>query len=204
VRALIVEQGFTRGALAAVRALAAAGWTVGVGSPMRFGLAGTSRFCAWQHRIPAVHIDVAGFVAGVVRAVEQHGYDIVFGACESEVLVLSEHRSAIPACIPHSSHDLVCAALNKSVLHHLAAMVGMSIPVEVAADQLKDDATPYIVKAAVHAQPGRIGAPPRLDTTAVVGGEAAWLRAVRIRELGGEPHIQQFRTGRLMAYSAVT
>ena len=48
MRALIVEDGWQRGALAATRSLGRAGWDVGIGSP-RPGFAAASRFAAAWH-----------------------------------------------------------------------------------------------------------------------------------------------------------
>ena len=51
MRALIVEDGWQRGALAASRSLGRAGWDVGIGSP-RPGFAAASRFSAAWHEVP--------------------------------------------------------------------------------------------------------------------------------------------------------
>ncbi|MFI6989421.1 ATP-grasp domain-containing protein [Nonomuraea wenchangensis] len=97
VRALIVETGFSRGALAAVRSLAAAGWEVGVGAPTGAGLASSSRFRRRRHLVPAAHEDRDAFLAAVRRAVRDHRYDVVFGAGEAEVLALSLLRDEVGA-----------------------------------------------------------------------------------------------------------
>ena len=50
MKALIV--GESSGALATVRELGRAGWTVGVGSSSRFGWAASSRWVSHWHRVP--------------------------------------------------------------------------------------------------------------------------------------------------------
>ena len=203
VRALVVEQGFSRGALAAVRALAQAGWYVGVGSPDRRGLASSSRACARRHLVPAAHEDQAAFLGSVADAVRSGGYEIVFGAGEAEVLTLSEHRGAIPAVVPHAGHDTVLAALDKARLGEAAVAVGLRIPASLDPDSLRDENQPVVVKARLHAQPGQAGAPPRIDTNVVIGASAARRRVAQIAAMGGQAEVQEFLDGQLMAYAAV-
>jgi predicted ATP-grasp superfamily ATP-dependent carboligase len=204
MRALVVEQGFSRGALAAVRALAQAGWRVGVGSPDGRGLAAASRACARRHRVPAAHQDQPAFLAAVARAVAEGGYEVVFGAGEAEVLTLSEHRYAVPAVVPHAAHHRVLDALDKARLAEAAVAAGFRVPRSLAPDSLTDESRPVVVKARLHARPGQAGAPPRIDTTVVVGATATRRRVAEIADLGGEAEVQEFLDGRLTAYAAVT
>jgi hypothetical protein len=74
LRALIVEDGFQRGSLAAARALSKAGWQVGIGSPQE-GFASSSRFAAAWHRVPSPEDGGDGFLEAVRKAVEAGGYD---------------------------------------------------------------------------------------------------------------------------------
>jgi len=203
VRALVVEQGFSRGTLTAVRALSAAGWQVGVGTSRGRGLASSSRHCARRHVVPAAHENPTGFVAAVAEAVGQGGYEVVFGGGEAEVLALSEHRSAIPAVVPHAPHDAVLGALDKSRLAAAAATVGFAVPATFDLSSCVDEEQPLVVKARLHARPGHSGAPPRIDTTVVLGATAARRRVAEIAAVGGEAELQEFVHGRLMAYSAV-
>jgi hypothetical protein len=64
-----VEQGWSRGALAAVRALAARGWTVGVAAPDRRGLAGWSRRRTQTHLVRPVQPSADAFVESVAESV---------------------------------------------------------------------------------------------------------------------------------------
>ncbi len=204
VRALVVEQGFSRGALAAVRALAQAGWQVGVGAPDGRGLASSSRACARRHPVPAAHQDQPAFLAAVAQAVREGGYEVVFGAGEAEVLTLSEHREAVPAVVPHAGHQSVLEALDKARLAEAAVACGFRVPRSLAADTLSDETQPVVVKARMHARPGQAGAPPRIDTNVVFGATATRRRVGQIADLGGEAEVQEFLDGYLLAYSAVT
>ena len=202
-RALVVEQGWSRGALAAVRALAAAGWRVGVAAPQPRGLALASRSCHARHLVAPLQPSVATFVASVAAVAEQGGYDVVFGAGEAEVLALSAARAAVPGVFPHCGHDALRRALDKAELSRAATAVGLSVPEVIELDDVPDERTPVVVKARLHARPDLEGAPPRIDTTVVVGRTAARRRVDEVRALGAEPEVQAFHTGHLVAYSAV-
>jgi predicted ATP-grasp superfamily ATP-dependent carboligase len=204
VRALVVEQGFSRGALAAVRALAQAGWQVGVGAPDGRGLASSSRACARRHPVPAAHQDQPAFLAAVARAVREGGYEVVFGAGEAEVLTLSEHRDAVAAVVPHAGHQVVLDALDKARLAEAAVAAGFRVPESLTPAALSDETLPVVVKARMHARPGQAGAPPRIDTNVVLGATATRRRVSQIAGLGGQAEVQEFLEGHLMAYAAVT
>src|SRR6266705_1758145 len=103
-RALIVEDGFQRGALAACRALGRAGWEIGIGAPER-GFASSSRYAIAWYEIPPPEADEAGFVAAVCRAVAAGGYELVFGAGDGEVLALSAERDELGAIFPYGPHE---------------------------------------------------------------------------------------------------
>ncbi|MGW2149709.1 ATP-grasp domain-containing protein [Nonomuraea bangladeshensis] len=234
MRALIVETGFSRGALAAVRSLAAAGWEVGVGAPAGAGLASSSRYRRRRHLVPAAHEDRDAFLAAVRRAVRDHGYDVVFGAGEAEVLALSLLRDQVGAIVPHAGHRQVVRAIDKQELSEAAESVGILTaraldpstlasstldpsapdpsalapsaldPSALAPSALAGERPPLVVKSRLHAHPERPGAPPRIDTLVVPGPEAARRRVDEVRRLGGEPRVEEFHEGRLMAYAAVT
>jgi predicted ATP-grasp superfamily ATP-dependent carboligase len=203
MRALIVEQGWSRGGLAAARGLSAAGWQVGIAGPEPGGLAGSSRACERRHRISSLQSSPAAFVDSVATVIRTGGYDVVFGAGEAEVLALSAGRDALPAVFPHASHQVVTRALDKTELSRAAAAVGMAVPEILAEEDIPDESTPVVVKARSHARPDVEGAPARIDTLRVHGRTAAHRRANEIRALGGEPEIQSFHPGRLVAYAAV-
>jgi predicted ATP-grasp superfamily ATP-dependent carboligase len=203
VRALIVEQGWSRGALAAVRALAQAGWTVGVAAPDTRGLARWSRQRARAHLVRPLQPSVDAFIDSVTDAVRSGGYDVVFGAGEAELLALSGRRDALGAVFPHSAHEAVLRAVDKAELVRAAEAVGIAVPEEVEAEALPDESTPVVVKARLHARPDLPGAPPRIDSTVVVGRTAVVRRVAEIRALGGDPQVQAFATGALTAYAAV-
>jgi predicted ATP-grasp superfamily ATP-dependent carboligase len=202
-RALVVEQGWSRGALAAVRALSAAGWWVGVAAPQPRGLALASRSCHARHLVAPLQPSMGTFVASVAAVAEVGRYDVVFGAGEAEVLALSAARELLPVAFPHCGHESLRRALDKSELSRAATAVGLSVPEVVDLEDVPDERTPVVVKARLHAHPDVEGAPPRIDTTVLVGRTAARRRVDEVRALGGDPEVQAFHTGHLVAYSAV-
>ena len=204
LRALIVEQGASRGAVGAARGLAAAGWQVGVGAPGGRGLAAASRACSARHDVPAAHVDVDAFLAATRRAVAAGRYQVVFGAGEAEVMALSAHRAEVPAAVPYAGHDVVCRALDKAELERAAAKVGFALPRTLEPAAVSDPAAPVVIKARRHASPGRRGAPPRVDTNILFGASAAHARIRQIEAEGADPIVQEFLGGQLVAYAAVT
>jgi predicted ATP-grasp superfamily ATP-dependent carboligase len=204
VRALVVEQGTSRGALAAVRALSAAGWHVGVGTPAGRGLASASRYCGARHVVRPAHEDLAQFLSDTADAVRRGGYDVVFGAGEAELLALSAHREAVPAVVPHPERGAVRRALSKSELADAATRAGLAVPRVLDPTTLTGESELFAVKAEMHANPEQPGSAPRIDTNVVVGANAARRRVEEIRALGGRPLVQEFHEGRLLAYSVVT
>ena len=82
-RALVVHSGGVH-VLAAARSLHAAGWEVGVASA--HGALAHSRAVHRDFSVPPPERDPDGFVAAVAALVAEHGYDVVFGADDIEVL----------------------------------------------------------------------------------------------------------------------
>lgn len=203
VRALVVEQGWSRGALAAVRALAAGGWTVGVAAPGAGGLAWCSLAVRHRHLAAGASDGPGAFLGAVADVVRRGRYDVVFGAGEAELLALSAGREQLPAVFPHAAHDVVLRAVDKAHLSEAATAVGLGVPDVITAEDVPDERTPAVVKARLHARPDVAGAPPRIDTTVVVGRTAVLERARQIRAVGGDPQVQRFHTGTLVAWSAV-
>ncbi|WP_432570015.1 ATP-grasp domain-containing protein [Kineococcus sp. SYSU DK005] len=207
MRALIVEQGWSRGALAAARALHAAGWTVGVAAPdgPGRGLAVSSRACSAAHRVPALH-PAGAFVEAVAAIARAGSYDVVFGAGEAEVTALSAARDVLAAAgavVPHGPHEQLLRAMDKAELSRAAAAAGIAVPDVLDPADVPDERTSCVVKAHRHALPDVAGSPPRIDTTVVTGRSAVARRVAEIRALGGEAEVQVLHPGTLIAYAAV-
>ena len=206
MRALIVEDGVSRQALAACRALAAAGWQVGIGAQIRRGVAGCSRAASWNHCVPAPQHDPRGFAEAIVRAVSEVGYEVVFGARDVDVIALSALRDEIPAVVPYPPHERLVRVFDKVELYAAARRVDIAVPETVAASDgaLAIAAEPVVVKARLHATFDSGEAPARLDTELAETRSEAGARATEIRAAGGEPLLQEFLPeSRLVAFMLV-
>lgn len=205
MRALILEDGLSRQALSGSRALAAAGWEVGVGAELRRGLAACSRSTTHDHRVPAPETDLDGFVEAVNAAISTVGYELVFGARDVEVLALSARREEIDADVPYPAHDRLLRALDKLELGEAARSAGIAVPETVPAtdDAIARVDRPTIVKARLHAQLDGLPRPPRMETTVVASRAEAAQRAAVIRSGGGEPLLQELLCGRLEELAVV-
>lgn len=205
MRALIIEHGYSRGALAAVRALSSAGWSVGVGAPERGGLAALSRFARRWHRVPSPQESVDAFVSEVQRAVKKEGYEVVFGAGDAELIALSQARNDIGTNVPYPRHEAVVQAVAKRTLAENAESVGLSTPETYVAtvEGLERSRGPLIVKTNVHWHRPLHSSAPRIEAAISKDVAGALEHAGRIEDAGGEPLIQELISGRLMAFSTV-
>jgi predicted ATP-grasp superfamily ATP-dependent carboligase len=206
LRALIVDSNEGRGALAAVRGLARAGWTVGVACPSRSGLPALSRFARHWHRLPALAGGEDEFLEAIRDATVEHRYELVFGCSDAEVLALSAERQSLPACIPCPAHETMLAAIDKTGLAQAAGSVGIATPPAASTVAEADErwgSGPVIVKESRH---GTRGADERLSHVAPQRFEDRRAAEERVREIragGGVALVQPMLAGRLMAFSCV-
>lgn len=198
-RALIVEGGAAPHVVAAARALAAAGWEVGVA--VAHGAAVRSRAVTRRHRVPPPEADPAGFVAAVAGLAG--GYDVVFGADDIEVLLLSGARDEIPAVIPYPAHAAVVRAIDKLDLVQAAGAAGLAVPATVRAtpEALGDVGVPVVVKARLHWSDGGAGR-HQLAALCVHPADAR-RHAAAMAAAGAEPLLQAAVDGELMALTVV-
>jgi predicted ATP-grasp superfamily ATP-dependent carboligase len=198
LRALIVEDGFQRGSLAAARALGEAGWEVGIGSPQE-GFASSSRATTAWHRVPPPEEDQEGFVAAARKAVEAGGYDVVFGAGDGEVLALSAGRDELGAIFPYGPHEDVVRAFDKVELAAAAERAGLLVP----AAATPGDA-PVVVKPRRTTVHDPEGGPLRLRAEVAQTPDEARAQVEYLESVGAEPLVQEFVDGDLVAYVTVT
>ncbi len=193
-----MEPGRSRGALAAARALRAAGWEVGIGAA-RGKLSVHSRAVTWRHDVPSADANPDRFVQAVARACEGVAYGVVFAADDAELLALSEWRRRIPAQVPYSSHQAVMRTLDRRQLTDVAQRAGVPAPSTFAPEDPDLPDAPLVVKAALR----RHGGVRRTPTRVAPGRTQARAAAQRLRDLGEEPVLQERLEGPLMALSVV-
>ncbi len=202
-RALLVTGGAAPHVLAAARSLSRAGWEVGLA--VAEGDAYPTRAVVRAHRVPAPERSPDGFVAAVAALVGQHGYQVVLGADDIEVLLLSARRDEIPAVVPHPDHAAVLGALDKLALTGAAARAGLGVPRTEPATTARLDAVdgPVVVKSRLHWDPTMAGDGRHL-LAAVCADRAAARRAADVMTAaGGEALLQEVVEGELMALTVV-
>ena len=205
MKALIVETGRARGALAAARALDSAGWTVGIGTPSGGGLASVSKAVSQRHRVPQPQAGVGRFVAAVNEAIRAGGYELVFGGGDAELIALSSQRDEIDAEVPYATHDRVMRVVDKLALAEAAEAAGLLCPDTAKAEEVDAGAwtPPVVVKASVHAPLASSEGPGRLEAEIVHDRGGADRRIAEIRAAGLAPILQRLVPGRLMGYVVV-
>lgn len=205
MRALIIESGMARAALAAARALSSAGWSVGVGTPDGGGMTAASRTCAAAHVVPSAHADPEGFVRAINAATASHGYEVVFVTGDAEALLLSAERASIDAVVPFPDHETLVRSYDKWDLTQACLRVGLPVPTTLLAADSPIDALdfPVVVKPRLHWTPGRPGAPARHEA-AIAPNEREATRLVRaIESAGQQALLQEVVRGRPVNYHLV-
>lgn len=185
VRALILDPGAGRSALAGCRALGRAGWTVGIGAPSPT-IAARTRWARSFHPVPPPH--KPGFVEAIVRA---GSFDIVLPAGDAEAVALSAARDDIPAVVPYPAHDVVVRSFDKVAVTEIARRCGLRVP------EVGDHHTlPVVVKARTHAD-------GRHEATVATTIEELRSAVERLERAGAEPVVQELVRGDLIAVSVV-
>jgi protein-tyrosine-phosphatase len=197
LRALIIDEGRDRSAVAAARALAADGWTVGSGACVR-SLASRSSAVSRFHLVPHTGAGRERFLEGTIAALRAGRYDIVFALWDAALLELSAQRDRLPAELPYADHDVVARGSDKQAVSEAAARVGLSTPRTVVAtpESLTAWEGPVVIKPASHA-------PALFGAARYSRGEEAVGRAEEIRGAGGIPLAQEVIEGRLVALATV-
>jgi len=203
VRVLIVEDGRSSYIVVAARALKAAGWHVGVGSPHGRTRARWSRAVDRRHDVPPAEHDLGRFATAVRQAVLEEGYDLVFGGDDVEVLALSAVRDEVPALFPYGPDATVRRSFDKCELTRAAARAGLAAPPTELHRPDPGWAFPVVVKARLHWTPGAASAEPRMPARVCQSEHDLGERVAEIEHQGGEAVVQPVVAGQLMAFTAL-
>jgi len=203
MKALIV--GDSCGALATVRELGPAGWTLGVGSSSRFGWAASSRWVSHWHRVPPPVSDLGEFIGAINRATEKHGYDVIFGTGDAEILALSANREKIGPLFPYAPHSCVVRGIDKVHLVEVARKAGIATPITLEASEsaLKDLGFPVVVKSRLHWTPGRPNQETRVNAIVAHSRDEALRQAAIMRSAGAEPLFLEYVPGGVLTFVAL-
>lgn len=199
MRALIVEDGFSRQALAASRALTTAGWELGIASPVR-GFSAVSRSVARWHRIPAPEDALANFGEALAAVAADFDYDIVFPGRDADVFGTSIAREAVmPMRVPYPAHERVIAAFDKENLGKAAERAGIAVPATIDGHSPKTNGAGTVVKAKLHPALDRAGSTARMEVLVARDDAEAEDRMRVLHSEGRQPLVQEHIDGQLMA-----
>ena len=197
MKVLIVDEGRNRASVAAARALAAEGWTVGTGSATS-SLAARSRATAAAHRIMHTDVGEDEFVDSVEAVVRAHGYDVVFVGWESAVVALSARRDRLSFPLGYGPHEGILTAIDKWRLRPVAQGAGLLLPRTVMANPKELGS----LDGAVVIKPASQYETP-VPAATFEDHQAALVHARRIEQLGGRAIAQERIDGQLAAMSLV-
>jgi predicted ATP-grasp superfamily ATP-dependent carboligase len=199
MRALILEDGYSRQALAAARALTAAGWRVGIASPIP-GFSVVSRAVTRWHRVPAPEDGLSAFGEALAAIASEADYDVVFPARDADVLGASIVRQAIvPMRLPYPAHEQVVAAFDKLNLGEAAKRVGIAVPDTADGSLPATHGERAVVKAKLHPALDRAGSSARLEVLVTRDDAEAEDRMRELHALGRQPLVQEHIDGELMS-----
>jgi predicted ATP-grasp superfamily ATP-dependent carboligase len=129
-RKVLVVEGASRKAVAAVRSLGRAGFEVHVTSRSLLAPAAGSRFCARSFRHPALAGDGRGFWAAMTRLLAREAYDVVLPMEGDDLEFFSRRRGELPAgtAFPFAPDEVLARAADKHEVMRLAASLGIPAP----------------------------------------------------------------------------
>jgi predicted ATP-grasp superfamily ATP-dependent carboligase len=138
---VIVLDGNENQAVATVRSLGRAGYTVDVGADTGWSKAGWSRHCRHQFRYTAPQHDVDAFVSDVCKAATESPGTLVMPMTERTTMALSEHRAALDAVQARyvlPAHEIVLRSMDKGFTTQLAKSLGIATPRSVVLENDSD------------------------------------------------------------------
>jgi predicted ATP-grasp superfamily ATP-dependent carboligase len=134
-RRVLVTDSDERSALAACRALAAAGLEVTAGSSRRVSPAAWSRSVKRHLRLPDPRSDQVGFVDALARELQRHPQDVLLCSTEAAALAVSPRRDRVDGLCRHGlpRHEVLEHCLDKREFMKAARAVGLEPPPSVVA-----------------------------------------------------------------------
>src|SRR5262245_48037750 len=127
---ILVTDGNTRSALAAVRSLGRRGHEVIVAATSHPSLAGASRHAAGLAVYPDPARDAHAFMPAIAEIVRQRNIEVLMPMTEISTLLVTGERALLPPeCrLPFPAVDVVDRASDKSQVLALAESLGIPIP----------------------------------------------------------------------------
>jgi predicted ATP-grasp superfamily ATP-dependent carboligase len=128
---VLVLDGNQNQAVASVRSLARAGYTVFAGESASWSKAGWSRFCAGTVQYPSPMRSVEEFLQSISDFVRQHPRPLILPMTEATTLPVSAHRDVLIAAgarLVLPEHQIVLRAFDKDETIRLAHSLGVAVP----------------------------------------------------------------------------
>jgi predicted ATP-grasp superfamily ATP-dependent carboligase len=204
-RVLIAENGGALHALAAVRALGAAGWRPSVAVSGPGSRAARSKWTEEVHRVPPPEDDPDAYVDAIAACARSAGYELVLAAEDVEMVALSAGRDRLPCVVPHAPHPALLRAIDKLLLTEAAARAGLGVPETrpATAEHLEELEGPVFVKARLHWRPGLDSDHRHLLARRCANREEAAEYAGAMAAAGREPLLQEPIEGEVIAVTGV-
>ena len=130
---VLVTDGDSRPALAAVRALGRRGHEVIVAGERHPCLASASKHAAASESVPSPVTDAPGFGAALIELVQRRRIEVALPITEVSTLLVTENQERLPSfCrVPFPSAAIVANAANKAHVIRLAERLGVPVPCSV-------------------------------------------------------------------------
>jgi predicted ATP-grasp superfamily ATP-dependent carboligase len=130
---VLVTDAEQRCALAACRALVAAGYEVAAASSRRPAVAQWSHSCSRRIAVPNPRRDPAGFAERLRSELERAHYDVVLPGADASLLALSAHRARLEPLVRLGlpAHDVIEACLDKELLDRRAHEADFGQPITI-------------------------------------------------------------------------
>lgn len=130
-KTVLVTDGEQRAALATVRSLGRAGYEVHVCSARTNSIAGASRYCASNHKVPDPLREPHSFLGEVVRLAATTKADVLLPVTEAALLAVLPHRDRFACAIPFADADAFSRICDKREVLEAARKHGLFVPTQV-------------------------------------------------------------------------
>jgi predicted ATP-grasp superfamily ATP-dependent carboligase len=127
---ILITDGEQRASLATVRSLGVAGYTAHVCSSSGHSIAGQSRYCATETRVPDPLGEPAKFAEEVVRLAASLRVDLLLPVTEASLLAVLPVRQAFDCDIPFASADQFNRICDKAEVLRVANARGIAVPIQ--------------------------------------------------------------------------
>jgi glycosyltransferase involved in cell wall biosynthesis/predicted ATP-grasp superfamily ATP-dependent carboligase len=136
---ILITDGEQRAALAAVRSLGRAGYRVHVCSASVPSLAGKSRYCAGENRVPNPLTAPSEFVECLANIAASLEADVLLPVSEAALLAVLPARTLFKCAIPFASAEAFDRICDKRLVLQMANKQGIAVPLQSEVSTLTDD-----------------------------------------------------------------